>query len=487
MSRPRHAASDAAPSGWAFRVRGEVASDELEVDIFDAIGDDFWTGGGCTAKSVRALLRDSKARTIRVRLNSAGGDVVDGLAIYGLLSESKARVVVHVDALAASIASIVAMAGDEIILAESAFMMIHNPTSWICGDASDMRERAELLDKMRENLVSVYAARTGQPREAIVAAMDAETWMTAAEAKALGYATEVVPLKALKAPKPAEAPTKAAARARADVATAAIWNLASFAKVPAKVLAAQAAAKLRAATPGGVRIMATAAEIAEACAACAEACTACAEAATGGTADEFMAAVAPCVAACQACMDACNTMGAPAPAEGEPAPDGEPMPAAEPAAAARQAMRLTGKATVSEAMAELERRSAVAVSLEAREAKLAADQRTLEAEERRSLVVALVRGGEKPATAWASGADGLPDGKTPAEPWASMRIDLLRARAATLTAPAGTPKPPTGAAALDLTPAERAMCKAKKLDPATYAATRDAIKARSSARPAQGV
>src|SRR5262245_9833255 len=107
----------------AFRVRGE-GTESLEIDIFDAIGPSFWGDEETSAKSVRAELRANKsAKQITVRINSAGGDVTDGMAIYSMLAEHPAKKTVRIDALAASIASVVAMAGDEIVMGEGAFMM----------------------------------------------------------------------------------------------------------------------------------------------------------------------------------------------------------------------------------------------------------------------------------------------------------------------------------------------------------------------------
>lgn len=217
-----------------FRIRAQSA-DSLELDIYDRVGDNWWGDSETSAKAVRAKLRDAKdAKAITVRINSVGGSVIDGLAIYNLLRDHAARVTVHVDAMAASIASVIAMAGDEIIMAEGAFMMIHNPSGVVVGEAADMREFADLLDKMRDVIVDVYTARTGQKRADVLAAVTAETWMTGKEAAELGYATKVVPMKA---------------QAGAQRAAAA-WNVADFERVPDAVRAAvEAAAAAKPATP----------------------------------------------------------------------------------------------------------------------------------------------------------------------------------------------------------------------------------------------
>jgi ATP-dependent Clp endopeptidase proteolytic subunit ClpP len=170
----------------AFAIRGE-GSETLEIDVYDVIGDS-WMGEPVTAKSVRGALKGAKsAKQITLRVNSAGGDVFDGFAIYHLLSEHPARVVAHVDALAASMASVIIMAADEIHIAPSAMVMIHNPWTFAMGDAEDLRAGAELLDKLRGQIADAYVARTGIERDEVLALMDAETWMTAAEAKERGF------------------------------------------------------------------------------------------------------------------------------------------------------------------------------------------------------------------------------------------------------------------------------------------------------------
>lgn len=216
----------------AFRVRGE-ASDLLEIDVYDDIGES-WFGEGVTAKSIRATLRENKgAKTIKLRVNSRGGDVFDGLAIYSLLLDHPARVEADVDALAASMASVILMAADEVRLAPSAMIMIHNPIAMVYGEASDMRETAAVLDKMRDQLVNAYVAKTGLDAAKIVEMMDAETWLSADEAVEHGFAN-----------------SKKAAPKREDRAEAlAALSLAGL-HAPRGMLAAVAMAKARA--PGGL-------------------------------------------------------------------------------------------------------------------------------------------------------------------------------------------------------------------------------------------
>lgn len=180
--------------GWAFAMKG-AGTEVLELDIYDDIGDPFW-GDAVSAKDVRAALKGSpNAKTIKLRVNSRGGEVFDGFAIYNMLVEHPARVEAQVDALAASMASVVIMAADEITVSQGAMIMIHNPWVFVMGESEDLRQTADLLDKMRDQCADVYVARTGISREKAIEMMDAETWMTADEAKANGFADKVIPAK----------------------------------------------------------------------------------------------------------------------------------------------------------------------------------------------------------------------------------------------------------------------------------------------------
>jgi ATP-dependent Clp protease protease subunit len=169
-----------------------AARNSGEVTIYGDIGSSWW-GDSITPKQFAADLKDlGDVDEITVRINSAGGAVFDGLAIRSLLKNHKATVTTHVDGLAASIASIIAMAGDKIVMAKGAMMMIHNPaTSLWGGESKDFREVADFLDKVRDSLVEVYSARTGLSAEKLIEMMDAETWMSADEAVEMGFADEV--------------------------------------------------------------------------------------------------------------------------------------------------------------------------------------------------------------------------------------------------------------------------------------------------------
>ena len=164
------------------------------VSIHDAIG-----GWGVSAKMFLDELRKVAAPEVNVEINSPGGDVFAGLAIYNGLRNSGKKVNVKVLGIAASAASLVAMAGDTIEMPENTFMMIHNPWTFAAGDADDLREQADLLDKIGDSLASTYARRTGKSAEEIQTLLAAETWFTAQEAVDAGFATAVTPAFAAQA------------------------------------------------------------------------------------------------------------------------------------------------------------------------------------------------------------------------------------------------------------------------------------------------
>ncbi len=159
----------------------------LVIDIFDTIGADFF-GEGVTAKSVAmALASDPEAESIAVRIDSPGGSVFEGHAIFNLLRGADAPVNVEIIGLAASMASIIALAGDTVSMADNALYMVHNPFGMAVGDADEMRSTADLLDKVKSTLVNIYAKRSGKTKGQVSKLMNAETWLTAKEAKAEGF------------------------------------------------------------------------------------------------------------------------------------------------------------------------------------------------------------------------------------------------------------------------------------------------------------
>jgi ATP-dependent Clp protease protease subunit len=136
--------------------------------------------------------RCPRARRVDLRLNSPGGSVFDAVAIHNALKRHEGTVTVWIDGIAASAASYIAMAGDEIVMPENAFLMIHDPAGLVMGTAEDMRAMAEALDKVKGSLVSGYAAKSGRTPEEVSALMAAETWFDAADAVAQGFADRLI-------------------------------------------------------------------------------------------------------------------------------------------------------------------------------------------------------------------------------------------------------------------------------------------------------
>ncbi|KWH65056.1 head maturation protease, ClpP-related [Burkholderia anthina] len=168
---------------WDIRAQANAAG-EVEIRIYNEIG--FW---GTDAQTFVTQLdaAAANASTIVVAINSMGGDVFDAFAIYNALRRHAGKVKVRVDGVAASAASLIAMAGDEIVMPENAMLMIHNAHTVTAGEAKDLRRIADLLDNAGDGILAAYAAKSGQPVDEIRALMDAETWLTAAQAKEKGF------------------------------------------------------------------------------------------------------------------------------------------------------------------------------------------------------------------------------------------------------------------------------------------------------------
>jgi ATP-dependent protease ClpP protease subunit len=177
----------APPTGrdW-YRIRN-ATSTTAEILMYDEVG--YY---GVTAKDFCEALADVTASSIDVRISSPGGDVMDGLAIYQALLRHPAKVTAYIDGIAASIASVIAMAGDRRVIGRNSSFMIHDASALCVGQSKDMRETAQLLEKISNNIADVYAHRTGvEDAEHWRSLMKAETWYTGAEAVTAGLATEV--------------------------------------------------------------------------------------------------------------------------------------------------------------------------------------------------------------------------------------------------------------------------------------------------------
>lgn len=167
-----------------------------EISLYGEIGGGWFAYESVTAKQFAADLKGlGKVKHLDIYINSPGGSVFEGLAIYNQLKRHRAQKTVYIDGLAASIASVIAMAGDEIVMPATAYMMIHKPSGVVMGTAEDMRDVAASLEKIETGIVAAYVDKTGQTAEKVAAMMADETWMTMDDAITLGFAdTETAPV-----------------------------------------------------------------------------------------------------------------------------------------------------------------------------------------------------------------------------------------------------------------------------------------------------
>lgn len=190
-------------SWWEIRAAAEPTS--AEVLIYGDIGADFWGGESVSALDlVRALADLGDVEYLTARINSFGGSVADGLAIYNALMRHPAAVITAVDGVAVSIASLIAMAGDTVQMAQNGRLMIHAPWGLLMGNAADAREFADMLDGYAKSMASSYAAKSGQPLDEVAALlMDGKDhWYSADEALAAGFVDEITGALAIAASLP---------------------------------------------------------------------------------------------------------------------------------------------------------------------------------------------------------------------------------------------------------------------------------------------
>lgn len=192
-----------------------VATGDNIITMFDSIGEDYWTGGGVTAKKVQSQLRAIGERDVEVHINSYGGDMFEGIAVYNVLREHPHNITVKVMGMAASAASIIAMAGDQIEIGAASFLMIHNCWVIAMGNRHDMADTAEWLAPFDGAMADVYAARSGSDREEIVKWMDAETFMSGSTAVERGFATALLSADAITVDEEAKACDRSANELRA--------------------------------------------------------------------------------------------------------------------------------------------------------------------------------------------------------------------------------------------------------------------------------
>jgi ATP-dependent Clp protease, protease subunit len=198
LSLPGRTGAAAAPTAPWFQIHAQAATEPVEILMYDAIGQDMW-GDGTTAKQFVEALTPYRTSPLQVRINSVGGEVFDGLTIYNTLVRHAARVDIVIDGIAASIASIIAMAGDSLSMPDNTMLFIHNPWALVAGDARRLIDRARALEKAQTTMVDIYAKRATLGRGQIQALMDAESWITAREAQSYGWCSDVRPAQRMAA------------------------------------------------------------------------------------------------------------------------------------------------------------------------------------------------------------------------------------------------------------------------------------------------
>ncbi|HCD7965014.1 TPA: Clp protease ClpP [Klebsiella pneumoniae] len=168
-----------------------ATTDDNTISVFDVIGQDYW-GEGITAKRIAGALRAMNGADVTVNINSPGGDMFEGLAIYNLLREYEGHVTVKVLGIAASAASIIAIAGDDIQIGRGAFLMIHNCWLYAMGNRHDFAELAQSLEPFDTAMADIYAARSGLDIAAVQKLMDAESYIGGSDAVAKGLADSLL-------------------------------------------------------------------------------------------------------------------------------------------------------------------------------------------------------------------------------------------------------------------------------------------------------
>lgn len=158
------------------------AGKPADVYIFDEIGT-----YGITAQEFITDIKDLKDTPINLRINSLGGDVFDGMAMYNVIKRREAKTTVYIEGIAASIATIISLGADEVVMAENSLFMIHNAWGGTMGEAKDMRKTAETLEKITGELTDIYRKKTGLSYDALAEMMDEETWLNANEAFEMGF------------------------------------------------------------------------------------------------------------------------------------------------------------------------------------------------------------------------------------------------------------------------------------------------------------
>lgn len=184
--------TETAVQRWNPDIKASAEKDSgRSISILDPIGED-WYGNGVTAKRIAAALRSIGDGDVIVNINSPGGDFFEGLAIYNLLRDHPGNVTVKVLGMAASAASVIAMAGNDILMARASFLMMHNTWVLAAGDRHSLREVADWLEPFDQAAISIYAARTGISEKELGKMLDLETWIGGQAAIDKGFADDLL-------------------------------------------------------------------------------------------------------------------------------------------------------------------------------------------------------------------------------------------------------------------------------------------------------
>ena len=175
----------------AYRARDETAPDSRILYLDGAIAEDSWFEDDVTPALFKSELLAGTGPII-VWINSPGGDCIAASQIYNMLMEYPSDVTVKIDGIAASAASVIAMAGTRVLMSPTSLMMIHNPLTIAMGDSEEMRKAIQLLDEVKESIINAYEIKTGLSRTRLSHLMDGETWMNANKAKELGFCDEIM-------------------------------------------------------------------------------------------------------------------------------------------------------------------------------------------------------------------------------------------------------------------------------------------------------
>lgn len=178
---------------WNAGIMAASQSTENTISILDIIGEDYWSGNGVTSKRVAAALRAIGDQDVFVDLNSPGGDFFEGVAIYNALRAHPKKVTVRILGLAASAASVIAMAGDEIQIGKAGFLMVHNAWVIAVGNRHDLAEAAKTMEPFDDAMATVYSERAGVKKAKAAEWMDNETWFNGEQAVDAGLADEFLP------------------------------------------------------------------------------------------------------------------------------------------------------------------------------------------------------------------------------------------------------------------------------------------------------